>query len=266
MKKFGWFLVGSLVAATGACDGSPDHSGGGSGYSLNHLCAKACDCYAETLPSDEASDFCDSDTIGECVDGVKESQDYVESYGCGDEFDAWAQCVENDGVCKEDGGYGTSKCDDESDAIDDCINNSTGTSSGEGTGSGGGDCPYTYDGECDEPEGTALCPEGSDYADCYDSSSSTGSTGCDYSGYCGDSSSGCLGCALAGNCVDEYDSCASTQDCIDFSDCASACSDQSCYDDCASAYSYGASIYNDLLVCVFCNECYSDCDGASSGC
>lgn len=30
----------------------------------------------------------------------------------------------------------------------------------------GGSCEWTNDGECDEPEGTGLCPEGSDVADC----------------------------------------------------------------------------------------------------
>ena len=31
---------------------------------------------------------------------------------------------------------------------------------------GGGSCEWTNDGECDEPEGTDLCPEGSDTNDC----------------------------------------------------------------------------------------------------
>ncbi len=35
-----------------------------------------------------------------------------------------------------------------------------------GTGTGGELCPYTNDGECDEPEGTDLCPEGTDATDC----------------------------------------------------------------------------------------------------
>jgi hypothetical protein len=33
---------------------------------------------------------------------------------------------------------------------------------------GPGPCEWTNDGECDEPEGTGLCAEGSDVADCYD--------------------------------------------------------------------------------------------------
>ncbi|MBV1861104.1 MAG: hypothetical protein KUG77_21990 [Nannocystaceae bacterium] len=39
-----------------------------------------------------------------------------------------------------------------------------------GTSNGGSGqpttCPYEFDGECDEPEGTGLCPQGSDPADC----------------------------------------------------------------------------------------------------
>lgn len=37
------------------------------------------------------------------------------------------------------------------------------------------DCPYEFDGECDEPEGTGVCPEGSDPVDCggFDSTGST---------------------------------------------------------------------------------------------
>lgn len=31
---------------------------------------------------------------------------------------------------------------------------------------GGSSCSWLNDGECDEPEGTNLCPEGSDYPDC----------------------------------------------------------------------------------------------------
>ena len=29
-----------------------------------------------------------------------------------------------------------------------------------------GDCAYTNDGQCDEPEGTGACADGSDVADC----------------------------------------------------------------------------------------------------
>jgi|GEM_PF-2141776 len=35
-----------------------------------------------------------------------------------------------------------------------------------GDSTGSTSCEYTNDGECDEPEGTGFCPEGSDTADC----------------------------------------------------------------------------------------------------
>ncbi len=36
----------------------------------------------------------------------------------------------------------------------------------EGSDDDSGFCEWRNDGECDEPEGTGLCPEGSDAADC----------------------------------------------------------------------------------------------------
>ncbi|MEM6295223.1 MAG: hypothetical protein AAGA54_28385 [Myxococcota bacterium] len=37
----------------------------------------------------------------------------------------------------------------------------------------GSECPWEFDGECDEPEGTGFCPEGSDPDDCEDFGGST---------------------------------------------------------------------------------------------
>ena len=41
------------------------------------------------------------------------------------------------------------------------------------TTTSGSECPWEFDGECDEPEGTGLCPEGSDPDDCEDFGGST---------------------------------------------------------------------------------------------
>lgn len=98
------------------------------------------------------------------------------------------------------------------------------------------------------------------------STSTSSGPNCDDTGVCGDSTTGCILCALAGNCADEYDACAADQGCIEFSDCAGACADQACYDLCSTAYPTGADIYNALVACVVCDECYIDCDGAGSGC
>jgi hypothetical protein len=89
---------------------------------------------------------------------------------------------------------------------------------------------------------------------------------CDGTGDCGDSSSGCLGCALADACADAYQTCVRDQACIDYSTCLGACQDDVCVEDCAAALPDGAVLYNDLVFCVICEQCYEDCDGAGSGC
>lgn len=53
-------------------------------------------------------------------------------------------------------------------------------------------CPYTGDGECDEPEGTAICVEGTDVADC--EGGGTGGTGGDAPSC---DPSACSGCETA---------------------------------------------------------------------
>ncbi len=39
-----------------------------------------------------------------------------------------------------------------------------------------------------------------------------------------------------------------------------------CVDGCVSLYPFGAQEYSDMAYCVVCGACYSDCDGAGSGC
>ncbi len=101
-------------------------------------------------------------------------------------------------------------------------------------------------------------------------SSGTTSTGtsCDGQGYCGDSQSGCIGCALAVNCADELMACQNdpSGDCIAFVQCLDQCSNQACADQCAADHPSGATLYNDLVFCVICDECPMDCDGPGSGC
>lgn len=94
--------------------------------------------------------------------------------------------------------------------------------------------------------------------------SSSGS--CDNSGDCGDSTTGCIVCSLGGNCSDVYEACVYEQDCVDYSGCINACGDQACKDQCAAAHPTGVDIYTTLLVCILCEECYNDCQGASAGC
>ncbi|HWB79507.1 MAG TPA: hypothetical protein VG755_31310 [Nannocystaceae bacterium] len=95
-----------------------------------------------------------------------------------------------DGKCDEPGCGGTDLCPVGTDEFDcNGVCGATGSDSGTGTGTDSGgsesntttattattdpttdtgnpDCPYYGDGECDEPEGTNLCPEGTDPLDC----------------------------------------------------------------------------------------------------
>lgn len=100
----------------------------------------------------------------------------------------------------------------------------------------------------------------------YAAPATTTSGTCDNSGDCGDSTVGCIACAIAGACSDDYDACAADQGCIDYSTCAGSCADQACFEQCVADNPVGADIYNTLLVCVLCEQCYNDCDGASTGC
>ena len=83
---------------------------------------------------------------------------------------------------------------------------------------------------------------------------------------CGDTASGCVACALGGDCSDELATCQADQTCVDFANCIDPCMDQTCFDDCTTQFPAGADIYNNILLCVFCDQCFVDCDGASAGC
>lgn len=88
----------------------------------------------------------------------------------------------DDGECDEP--EGTGLCPEGSDPLDcsgvttsptSVTDSASATTPTSATDSGGGSCPYVNDGECDEPEGTGLCPEGTDAADCeFVETSSTG--------------------------------------------------------------------------------------------
>lgn len=42
--------------------------------------------------------------------------------------------------------------------------------------------------------------------------------------------------------------------------------DDICFMACGIIYPIGEALYYDYAYCAVCLECYSDCDGASSGC
>lgn len=105
------------------------------------------------------------------------------------------------------------------------------------------------------------------------SSVSTGPTPvCDGTGDCGDGATGCIGCSLdpnGGPCWPLYQECFQvSDDCMTYYDCVVSCegSDPACYDKCAEVFPDGAQLYSQLVICVYCDACYSDCDGPGIGC
>jgi hypothetical protein len=91
-----------------------------------------------------------------------------------------------DGICDEPG-VGTGFCPAGTDEFDCRSGTTTDGTTTDGTSTGGTDtdtggaCPGFGDGTCDEPEGTGLCPEGTDPLDC--GGFTTGTTGGDVCPY-----------------------------------------------------------------------------------
>jgi hypothetical protein len=48
--------------------------------------------------------------------------------------------------------------------------------------------------------------------------------------------------------------------------CLQPCATQQCADQCFTQYQQALPMYDQLYVCVVCDECPGDCDGPSSGC
>ncbi len=107
---------------------------------------------------------------------------------------------------------------------------------------------------CDEPEGTNLCPEGTDPADCAIPET------CDAAGSC----SGCVECSIQSTCLNEYDLCANGDECIAFYDCALECDalgDPTCLDACTAAHPEGKALFDAYAACVICAACPAACAG-----
>jgi hypothetical protein len=91
---------------------------------------------------------------------------------------------------------------------------------------------------------------------------------CEQEPECGDAIAGCIACAELGECVEELNACSQSNDCVTFGKCLENCSegDDDCVNICENQFALGSAIYHNLFVCVFCQVCYSICDGASRGC
>jgi hypothetical protein len=91
-----------------------------------------------------------------------------------------------------------------------------------------------------------------------------------------DPTNDCASCAFAGACLSQVQACGMEPDCCDANPCSAnsfvgcigkcAQGDMACQMACGQAHPTGASLYNDLAVCVICDTCPMDCDGPGSGC
>jgi hypothetical protein len=166
----------------------------------------------------------EADDDGASYDDTYQGEYGEDGDGSSSSTDCYGSCVDS---CLSAGG---SSCG--ADCSDLCSESSSGSGSGAGNTSSGG-CDYTNDGVCDEPEGSDVCPEGTDVNDC------AGSGGCDYtndgqcdepegSGVCpeGTDVNDCATnqCISAGNdCSGAGDTCCSGTTCVDYGSYGIAC-------------------------------------------
>jgi hypothetical protein len=127
-------------------------------------CKVACSC----------SNCSDAD-LESCIEDVEGLTNDANDAECNGSLKAYLSCLAHDTECT-DGELDTSICGPEDEQLRTCIHpppakspdqtSGSSSSSSSSTGTGGGTCAYTYDGVCDEPEGTGYCPEGTDSYDC----------------------------------------------------------------------------------------------------
>jgi hypothetical protein len=118
------------------------------------ICATVDDCDGANVDID--------DCVAECVDDADNADDR-----CYESYELAAECASEVELDCDDA---RDDCDDEiEDFADDCDDDFEDTFEempGFGVTPPTGSCPFTNDGECDEPEGTGICAEGTDVNDC----------------------------------------------------------------------------------------------------
>jgi hypothetical protein len=60
------------------------------------------------------------DTVQHCIKEATEAQSAAESGGCGAEFEAAIQCLDEKGTCKSDGKLDPAACKSENEAFESC--------------------------------------------------------------------------------------------------------------------------------------------------
>jgi hypothetical protein len=148
------FLLGSMLAISGCPSHSTDDSDPSPRGRCEDLCATFADCLSPAVDVAECLTACVSDArnaTDRCVDG----------------FEAYADCLSINGLDCGDAFNGA--CENVAENfLDDCdADFATTFGLVDGAGCVGADCcPFAFDGECDEPEGTGLCADGTDTTDC----------------------------------------------------------------------------------------------------
>lgn len=125
---------------------------------------------------------------------------------------------------------------------------SSSTSSGSGSGSTSGS------------SGTAS-GSGSSGAGAGQASSSSGGPVCDNQGDCG----ACTSCAWYGPCEAYAQDCLGNAECVAIIECYQSCSFD-CNSTCWDPHPQGQADYLKVSICIYCDNCFVDCDSATFGC
>ncbi len=149
---------------------------------------------------------------------------------------------------------------------------SSGDGGSGGSGGSGGDTTSTTG-----TKGTGSTTKATTGGMTTATTTSSGQMGCDAIGVCNDmdmdDTNDCQSCAFAGPCNDQVVACAGNAECVNdtpevdsFLECIDLCeaTDQVCFDACVDSYPTGATLYNDLALCVICDTCPTSCD--NTGC
>lgn len=163
-----WFsgktVVCGLAILLGACGGDDKEESGGSGVPG---CAEVCAKVAPLMCPDDVPASCESD-CGQLAQLKPECASQVRALvACSAARPATDfSCVDGESELSD------TQCVAETDAVGACVlggvsgmggGGSGGSSGASGASGMGGTCPFTNDGECDEPD---FCPAGTDTADC----------------------------------------------------------------------------------------------------
>ena len=104
---------------------------------------------------------CTDDDLESCIQDVEALTSDAREAACERELKYYLTCMAEETECS-DGELDASICGAEDEQLRTCIHPPPPTKSPDETST----CPYTNDGVCDEPEGTAYCPNGTDAYDC----------------------------------------------------------------------------------------------------